>query len=83
MLATGLPRATVLSIIKVPLDLKSSALSDRDRDILLEGFIRGFQRALWVAASCMAFATAACFLLLRQINLDQAHGKGAKVPGGK
>jgi hypothetical protein len=81
MLATGLRRQLVLDVINTPFKIKSE--SSADRQVLVAGFIEGFQRALWVATACMAFATVACSLLVKQIYLDRAHGKGTKAVGSK
>jgi hypothetical protein len=69
MLATGLPRDIVLDIINVPFRLRSGGLAEAERSILIAGFIKGFQVAFYVA-----FATILAFALIKQIDLDQAHG---------
>jgi hypothetical protein len=80
MLATGLPRATVLDVIQIPYNIRSDDISVTDRALLIEGFVRGFQVAFYVAGATMAAATAAVFVLVKQINLDQAHRKADLAP---
>jgi hypothetical protein len=75
MLATGLPRSLVLEVIHAPFRLKSGTLSPSDRDMLVAGFLRGFQTAFQVSAALMAFTTAAAFFLIRHIDLRLAHGR--------